>query len=179
MAEVLGRQFDPTTGRPITVDPYHVELNSGDMYSVFQNNAALASNGIIYFELIVPATHEADLEGFEIFCTDLYTEVTVIEAPTLTTGVTALTPMNLKRKSANTAKVGYKSNPTSISGGTTLETFFTGGGTGTGQTKIGGTTHTQLGWLLKPSTTYLIRATNKSANAIIISIALLVSEHEI
>lgn len=179
MAENIGRTFDPTSGRPIVVDPFHAELNSGDMWSIYQVNPALATGGIMYYEIRVSPDYEADVEGFEIFCTDLYVEVALIEDPTLTTGATAITPRNLKRASSKVANTVYKSNPTGISGGTIIDLFYVGGGTGVGATKSGGQLHSQLGWLLNPDTNYLLRLTNKASGNIILSTSLLISEHAV
>lgn len=86
---------------------------------------------------------------------------TAVEAPTLTTGNTAFTPVNLSRVGTPPASTSIlKTNPTSISGGTTLRSYYVSGGTG--GTARGGSDDKDIEIVLKPSTTYLFRLQNVS-----------------
>lgn len=115
---------DARTGVPQVISVTEHQIHTGNTYVVTQKYAAVAAGASVYLELKTPNTATiVNLKEISAFSTKATGAVSLIEAPTVTTGATAVTPVNLNRQSANTAASVVKSNPTGISGGTTLETI--------------------------------------------------------
>ena len=89
----------------------------------------------------------------------------ILEAPTITDGNAALTPVNRRRTGTPPASgVTVYSNPTSISAGTVIaSTYFTGKADFLAD---------QLELILKAGTKYLYRFTNSSGGAAVCSMEL-------
>ena len=99
--------------------------------------------------------------------------MTVYEAPTITDGSTAVTPVNVNRRSAETATAQFYTNPTSVSGGT----FLLVSGMPSSANKVGGTTaHTEV-WSLTPNTSYGIKMVNNGNSTTGIVFTMLFFEH--
>lgn len=174
--DFIGKHMDYTSGIPKSIDPISACMNEGHLFSCNQVSAALAQNGTVLYEILTDGANCTRLISLDIWSTEVYQESELIEAPTLVTGSSVLTAYNIKRPSSELPKTVIKPNPTSISGGTQIGRFWTGGGSGVGQSKISGGSTYSLGWILKPETTYLLRIINKSANACYISTVLTFGE---
>ena len=101
----------------------HNLIHGGELFSAEVANVALGAAAKLYIEINVPATHAACLKKFKFYNGDDGI-IELTEAPTLTTGAAALTPINRNRESGNVAVSVLKSNPTGISGGTSLSKFY-------------------------------------------------------
>lgn len=112
-------------------------------------SVAAAGTGIV--ELKTPATGSIKLKA-TAHTSGSKIKVELIEAPTLTTGTTAVVPTNCDRTSSALSAALIKSNPTSISGGTTIDTSFS--------YELDPTEY-----ILKANTTYIVRATNMDDSA--------------
>ncbi len=138
----------------------HNMIHGGRLFSAVVLNAALGAAAALYIEMIIPEEVEIHLKGVNLY---LGAEGTfeLIEAPTLTTGVTALTAYNRKRSSTRDSLISLKSNPTGISGGTVIDSMvFDGGFLSSGTPRSA-----DVEWILKEDTLYLLRLTNDNAGA--------------
>lgn len=145
----------------ITTD--HANIHKGLGFSISQLNDAVANNGTILFEVIVPAGAYVHFKQFNCWTNGSKAKFEVIEAPTLTTGATVITPINRRRVGTpSISLLTVKSDPTVISGGTTLESIYFGSGGGASK---GGDRSLDIELVLKPDTTNLIRITNLDGNA--------------
>lgn len=152
--------LEKDTGAVRTITNEHSLIHIGYLFSLSSFDEAIADDGTMLVELITPADHEIHLKEAFAWTEGALAKAELIEAPTLTTGVTPVTPVNRKRIPPLVASsVVAKSNPTGISGGTALETVLFGGG-GVGAASNSGQQILVLEWELKLSTTYLVRFTN-------------------
>lgn len=81
---------------------------------------------------------------------------TVLEAPTTTDGTTQVTPINVNRNVTTPALTKFYTNPSNISGGTTILIH----GMPSGANKIGGSVEHSETWTIKPNTSYVIKIDN-------------------
>lgn len=129
--------------------------------SVFNVSAyfSVASPGTAYFQI------KTDSRDVVILHYDLITDqqpvrFKAIEAPTVTDGTVAVPARNVNRNSLITATVLLYSNPTSISGGTTLVDWVVP----SGANKTGGSITSADVWTLKGSTSYIVSVENTGNN---------------
>lgn len=80
---------------------------------------------------------------------------TVIESPVITDGTTPVPVLNTNRTSSNASTVKVFSDPTSVSGGTTIDTELVAAAKSNVQIP------SAIEWLLKPNTTYVVQITNQ------------------
>lgn len=143
-----------------TISTDHSSIHSGEGFNASIYGEAVADDGFVQMEFRTSSSANSYVhmklmsamsEGLSLF--------TAVEAPTLTTGATAVTPQNLRRVDTPPTSVSVlKSNPTSISGGTIIRAYYIGaGGTGTG---AGGMNDKDIELVLKPDTVYLFRVQN-------------------
>ena len=78
------------------------------------------------------------------------------EAPTVTDGTVAITPVNINRSFSTTPTMTLYSNPTGISGGTVL----TDAAIPSGGNKTGGGASNTVFWTMKPNTKYTVQVQN-------------------
>lgn len=157
---------DEITGALSTIDVVHHEIHEGEYffteYSASVNNAAslqirilTGANGL-HFESDIGVSGQSQLYFYE--------------APTISDG-TVLTVYNRKRTDT-THTTPFQAWHTPTVGGVGTTPLIPGrlipGGTNPG-TRIGGTSGQRKEWILKPNTEYLVRITNTSGSAIIIS----------
>lgn len=155
-----------TTGVPV-INTDHEAIHLGFGYSASVYAEAIADDGLRLLELVTPAASSGyvHLKAYKPWSEGGVAKFEIVEAPTLTTGSTALVPLNRKRTGTpGTSAVVLKTDPTSISAGTVIEgpTAFGGGGAGAG---VGGNFSNDQEIVLKPSTTYLFRLTNLAGAA--------------
>jgi len=135
-------------------------VHGGLFFTAMVANAALGAGALLYIEMIISAELEVHLKSFSFYNGD-DGHYDFVEAPTLTTGATPLVAYNRNRRSVKTSGIILKSNPTGISGGTLLEHMYF---KATNQTP-GILIKNDIEWILKPSTTYLLRVTNDGGGA--------------
>lgn len=165
--EGFGVPQEAITGGLPVINTDHEAIHLGWGYSASHYAEAVADDAAILLEFTTPAASASyvHLKAYRPWCEGGLAKFEIIEAPTLTTGSTAITPRNRRRTgTAPTSGVTVKSDPTSISAGTTIEgpTAFGGGGAGGG---AGGNYVNDQELLLKPATTYLFRITNLAGAA--------------
>lgn len=116
--------------------------------ALFQMKTGASSPIVLYYSLVA-ATQSCRFKA--------------IEAPTVTDGTTLVASRNMNRNSANTSTMVLYSDPTSVSGGTTLiDSVIPSGGNKTG----GGATG-ELAWTMKPDTSYIVSVENLGNNSTI------------
>lgn len=95
----------------------------GTSFSCFSkvSNAGAATN---YIQIVTPATGFIYLDQIQLRTDNGNVTADFNETVTYTNGVTPLTAFNLNRSSANTTTLTLASNPTVISGGTSLDTLM-------------------------------------------------------
>lgn len=162
----LSTPHDQFTGGIVVTEDAHNFVHAGIAYSASTFTEAVADDGYIYLELITPntASRYVHLKKWEGWTEGGVATIEVIESPTITTGVTAITPQNRKRSGtvASTA-VLVKTNPTGISAGTVIDSkIFGGGGAGGG---TGGNTDGNIEIILGVNKTYLLRVRNLAGSA--------------
>lgn len=157
---------DRFTGHAIQMNDDHANVHLGIAYSAW-SYGSIANDGYVQLELTTPSASDAfvHLKKIELWAEELPWIFEILEAPTVTTGVTEFTPQNRLRSSDRAAMTTVKTNPTNVSGGTEVEGYMFGGGSGVGSTSSGSNRDTALEIVLKPDTTYVIRAQNTSGGA--------------
>lgn len=119
-------------------------------------------------QLTIPAGVVVHFKNVETFTDGTKKTIKLIENPTFTTGDVDVPAYNRKRDNAIVAsEVSIYSNPTSISGGTTLREFTLG--SGSAQIGAGGVPSDKE-WLLYGAGTWIIQLTNNDATAAIMFI---------
>ena len=154
METVFGKRAIPVISNELN------HVHGGLYFTASVVNAALGASALLYIEMIIPANIEAHLKSFSFYNGD-DGHFEFVEAPTLTTGATPLTAYNRNRRSVKTSGIVLKSNPTGISGGIVLDPMYF---KGTNQTP-GVLIRSDIEWVLKPATTYLLRLTNDGVGA--------------
>lgn len=98
-------------------------------------------------------------------------KLTLLEAPTMTNGTTAVTAYNMRRPSTNTATTTFFSDPTFTSGGTPVNFHVVTAGKG------GGAITSEVGiWVFKASTNYLLKVEQLSNQATTVTINIVFAE---
>lgn len=145
-------------GRP--ADDPHTRIHQGVMYECGSIVAALANDAAFNVILTTPA---ADYPHAVMHPSlDGSLDVSIYEGAAFTGG-TSLTINNLNRNSANTFSGSAVHTPTISDDGAQLMGCHVAGGTGP---HAGGTGNGfDFEWMLKPSTNYLFRITNRSGQA--------------
>jgi hypothetical protein len=143
----------------------HAQIHSSNAWEFSLLEENVAQNGTLLVQIDVGDV-EVHLKEMSIWGDAARAKFEFIEAPTLTTGTTGIDTPNMNRAHGAAAPVGVTmfSDPTGISGGTTLLSRFFGGGAGIGQTAFPGAEENDREWVLNENTTYLLRVTNLEAN---------------
>lgn len=162
----LSTPHDEFTGSLGVMTSDHNAIHIGLGYSVSTFTEGVADDGYVYLELITPntANRYIHLKKWEGWTEGGIAMIEVVESPTLTTGLTAVTPQNRRRTgTVPSTAVSVKSNPTGISGGTVIDSkVFGGGGAGGG---FGGNTDNDNELVLGVNKTYLVRVRNLAGSA--------------
>lgn len=149
------------TGARPTITSDHANIHNGIAFTT-ANKFTLAAAASGYLEIIVPAGAYIHFKPVSMQSDGPKITVQLIEAPTLTTGSTAVIPVNRRRIGTPAISVvTVKNNPTAVSAGTVLDQDYIGGGSSAGgSTTSGGMAINDNEWVLKPATTYAIKVTN-------------------
>lgn len=112
---------------------------------------SLTGNQTTYFQ-IKTNNKPTMLVHFEVSSSAEPLKATLLEAPTMTNGTTAVASYNMKRSSLTTADTTFFSDPTFTSGGTPINIHIVTAGKG------GGAITAESGvWVLKTATNYLVK----------------------
>lgn len=131
---------------------------SGDAFHV-SSYFTILNSGTNYFQIKTDSRTIVIL-GYEMVTNTQPVRFTTLEEPTVTNGTTALAARNLNRQATTAATVLLYSDPTSISGGTTLVDHIVP----SGGNKSGGAITNADVWTLKKETSYVIKLENKGNN---------------
>lgn len=134
-------------------EPYDLCLQ-GRVFSV-SLEGSIASGQSAYAQVKTGALKTAVIH-YDFVAVSENMRFTVLEAPTITDGTTQVTPINVNRNSANTALTRFYTNPSNISGGTTILIH----GMPSGANKIGGSTEHSETWDLPANTSYVVKIDN-------------------
>jgi hypothetical protein len=161
-------EWDAPSGASIFIDSAHHEIHEGKTFSV-EGSSTVTSGQIVEFILKTPDTTEWTHLTFDYssnvadFAFIAYEGVTV-----LTTGSTAITPLNMDRNSSNTSSLGiWRSSGTATTSSTIVYGPYTIGASGNPQQRLGGTQSHQSEKILKQNTWYVFRFTNGTTTQVI------------
>lgn len=129
------------------LEPLEMSLG-GILYQVVFS-ASLTGNQTTYLQIKTGAVSPL-ITMYELESSAEPLKVTALETPTVTNGTTAITPRNLNRTKATTATTQFFSDPTGISGGTTLDITIVTAGKGSGSSA-----ENHGAWKLKTDTSYI------------------------
>lgn len=166
--DIYGTPREAITGAVPVINTDHEAIHLKWGYSASVYAEAVADDGVIMIEFKTPPAtsgRTVHLKNYRAWCEGGLAKFDITEAPTLTTGLTAIVPGNRNRVGTpETSASTLKSNPTSISAGTVIEgpVAFGGGGAGGGSA---GNASTDQEIVLAVNTTYLIRVTNLAGAA--------------
>lgn len=157
--------IDSVTGAQRVILSDHSNIHSGEGYNAWVFAENVADDAYTQIEFRTPAAGYVHMKMAYAWCEGALASFEAVEAPTLTTGVTAFTPQNLRRVGTPPASTSVlKTNPTVVSGGTVIRAYLIGGG-GVGAASNGGQSDKDIELVLKPSTVYLFRIRNLSGAA--------------
>lgn len=147
-------------------EPYDLSLQ-GRVYSL--SMYATITAGATSYAQVKTAAKKATILHYDLVSLSENMKFTILESPTITDGTVEVTPYNVNRNSAETAVTKFYTNPTGVSGGTTLLIH----GMPSGVNKVGGMTdHSQI-WSIKPNASYAIKLENlgNSTNTFVFNMA--------
>lgn len=154
-AELLNKAISFFTGSSegaiTAISNLHMHIHKGEAFSI---NLKAASAGELVVQLKT-GTGRTHLKATKIYTSGVLAEFTILEAPTVTDGTTAIAPLNRKRDSDNTSSVLAFSDPADIVGGVEIDSDYIGSDGIPSQG--GGDDSSVLEWMLKPSTDYIIK----------------------
>ena len=150
------------------LEPLELAL-AGKTYEM-SYSTTLTGNQTVYFQM--KTNNKATmLVHFEVSSSAEPLKVTLLEAPTMTNGTTAVTAYNMKRDSLSTAATLFYSDPTYASGGTPVNIHLVTAGKG------GGAITAESGvWILKTSTNYLVKVEQLTNQATVVAYNAVLSE---
>ena len=154
-----GTSLDPF-GAPVFIDFEHHEIHEGDTYDTSYLLAVLANAGNLDLLLVTPAAILPHVV-FSATCGG-DADLLLYEATVTTNDGTPLPRRNKRRDSGKTAQVTSFHTPTVAGGseGTLLFSVFLPGGEK--NQASGGSASSRSEWILKSSTKYLLRLTNRA-----------------
>ena len=134
-------------------EPYDLSLQ-GRVYAV--SMYATITAGATSYTQLKTAANKVTVLHYDLVSLSENMKFTILESPTITDGTVEITPYNVNRNSAETAVTKFYTNPTGVSGGTTLVIH----GMPSGVNKVGGLAgHSEI-WSLNPNTSYAIKLEN-------------------
>ena len=160
---------NPVTGAALTIGVLGSALLEGDLFSVTVVDSIVEDGTSLDVLLITGSTKVAMIAGD--------TDLAFFEDTTISDDGSSESVVNMNRNSAKLSNTFVFQAPTVTGVGTELFNVSFPGGEKKDSTSGSGGTH--LGWILKPSSNYLIRITNQSGNAQTISALINIVETEL
>jgi hypothetical protein len=153
------------------IDTDHAYIHEGKFFEAFFNET-LATAATVIITFTTPADKYIHYRNEKINTSGDKITVELFESAVISTGGTAFTPINHNRVTAATSTVSILRAPTlaTAGDGNLIAQSYIGGGTGTGGNRSGSETTNVNEYILKRSTTYVIKITNGSAAANIVQI---------
>lgn len=153
-----------TGGLPV-INTEHEAIHAGIAFVVDTWNETVADDATILLEMRTPAEKYIHVKKVDVYAEGGLAKLEIIEKPVVATGNTAKLARNrLRTPGAPAATTIFKTDPTSISGGTTIEGPWPlgGGGTGSG---VGSASGKDDEFVPDRSAVYLFRVTNLAGAA--------------
>jgi hypothetical protein len=147
-------------------EPYDLSLQ-GRVFSISLSGAI--NSGSTSYAQVKTAAKKVTVIHYDLVSLTENMKFTVLEAPTITDGTSEVTPINVNRNSAETAVTKFYSNPSGVSGGTTILIH----GMPSGVNKVGGSSDHSQTWSILPNTSYAIKLENlgNSTNTFVFNMA--------
>lgn len=158
---------DEITGALSTIPVVHHEVHEGETFTVSWYSASVANNGVLAILLQVGNTHSPHMT-FIVACGG-HCQMELVENPTVTAEGTPLVISNMHRQGGGASSCTAHHTPT-VAGGDVLLNVAEPGGEGPKAT--GSTTRANTEWILHRNMAYLVRGTNRSGAAQIMSVQL-------
>lgn len=161
--------MDPYAHAVTVIDEEHRLVHDGMVFDCDHYSASIANGASLDVHLKVPAGCYPHLRALGFAVSDGPCMFYFYEAPTLSADGTELTPRNHNRNSTNTPQMQVFHTPTVTGVGTLLHQRFVPDMGGVGANLVGvvgSTAGSAQEFVLKPSTSYIIRMTNNSGAAI-------------
>jgi hypothetical protein len=120
--------LDAESGGMPAISLEHAAIHDGFGFWLWQEDTDFDIAGPLLFNIITPAIPHVHLKTVEVYHSATSALLEIIEAPTITDGSAAVPIYNLNRNSDEASGVTVYSDPSGISGGTTLlsATLLTG-----------------------------------------------------
>lgn len=151
------------------LDPLELAL-AGKLWEVVFT-ASLDGNQTTYLQIKTGAVSPL-IVSYSLDSSTEPLKVTALEAPTVTDGTSAVTPYNMNRVKGTSPTTLFYTNPTSISGGTTIDiTLVTAGKGGGAEAGSHGA------WKLKTATSYVWKIEQLTNQATVIAGSIVFSEN--
>jgi len=158
------------TGATRTMDVSTSNVFEGMTYTAHRESLIVLPTTSLYMELQAPDSFTIGLEQLSIGASGTPWTITILEAPTYTTG-TAILRADNKNRTYNTDTLSgavLKKNPTYTSGGTSIFQMYVGGSNSDNDSTLQSKMYTNVSFpldlLLKKSTNYLIRLQNTTGD---------------
>lgn len=166
--EIFGSPIENITKAVPVINTDHEAVHLGYGFSASVFAELVADDAAVYIEFKAPAASSgkvAHLKAYRPWSEGGVAKLEITEAPTLTTGSSAITPQNRNRYGTPAVSVStLKSNPTSISAGTIIDGPIPVGGGGAGG-GFGGNLSNDQELVFDPGKTYLLTVTNLAGSA--------------
>ena len=136
-----------------------VDLCRQEYAFTFSAYGTIAQSATVPFQFVTGG-YDCIVLSYNLVAATQSVRMTVREAPTVTDGTSAVTPLHLNRNYTSGSSVTGYSNPTSISSGTTiLDALIPSGGN-----KTGGAIGNAVIWTMKKNTDYTVQLENLGNN---------------
>lgn len=155
--------LDPVHGVQAVIEADHYQIHKGKFFHVSHDAGTVANSGTFVWHLLTGANTYPHVRNLTIKSDDGPVEIVLREGVTVSDNGTGLTEVNLNRNSSRVSGMTVFHTPTISEAGTQIEFIripatggFLSGATG----GVGNEAVTE--WILKPSTSYSITATNNA-----------------
>lgn len=159
-----------SNGNPTTMSYTHEQTHMGNMFVWGEVAVSIAAGATLDYGFVTGSkmvhTHPARI----VTSADKLT-YTVYEGATYSGG-TAMTLQNKNRNSLYIPLCSVTKAPTVTATGTSFVCYYLPGATGVGGTRTGSDVSEDEEWVLKPNTKYLVRFTNGSTGANLVTFSL-------
>lgn len=112
--------LDPESGGMPAITIEHAAIHDGLGFWMWQEDTDFDVATPILFDILTPSVTHVHLKTVEVYHSATSALLEIIEAPTITPGTTPVDIYNLNRNSDEVSGMSVFSDPSGISGGTTL-----------------------------------------------------------